>query len=305
VPPRLLILCSILLSPALSLAAPPEALSSRESGLRERYAAVRHVLEGEPAGLPLSVHSLGKKGRVHAEVYGIFDHSFERLVEALRVPANWGEIATLHPNVKASTHDDSSGESWLTFYCGRRFYQPPEEAEPVTYRYRSMEEAPGYLHLLLEADDGPLGTRDHRLQFEAARLEGERTLVRVSYAYAYGTSLRLAEKVYFSTSGRDKVGFTVTGADAKGNPTHVGGQRGAIERNAARYYFAVQAFLDTLGEPEERRLEARIGTWHDLTSPYPKQLGEVERPEYVKQKLEERRKQDLLQRRGRRIALSS
>ena len=53
-------------------------------------------------------------------------------------------------------------------------------------------------------------------------------------------ALHLAEKAYFATLGRGKVGFTVTGTDQNGKALYIGGPRGAIERNAVRYYFAIQ-----------------------------------------------------------------
>ena len=44
----------------------------------------------------------------------------------------------------------------------------------------------------MSADEGPLGTRDYRLVLEAAPLDGGRTFLHLSYAYAYGTIARLA-----------------------------------------------------------------------------------------------------------------
>ena len=42
---------------------------------------------------------------------------------------------------------------------------------------------------------------------------------------------RLAMQVYLGTTGRSKVGFTVTGTQADGQPLHIGGTRGVVEVN--------------------------------------------------------------------------
>jgi hypothetical protein len=214
------------------------------------------------------------------------------------VPANWCDIASLHPNVKACTYRELPGAWRLTFYTGRKFYQSPEDTYLFTYDYRNVEQRRGYLDIILNADEGPFGTKDHRMRFEALPLDEGRTFVHVSYAHSYGFSFRLAENIYFATFGRGKVGFTVNGTDSNGAPVYIGGPRGAVERNAVRYYFAIQSFMDTLRYPEESRFSMRAGRWYDLTSRYRKQLFEMERKDYLEFKTAERKNQEMLQQRA-------
>ena len=68
----------------------------------------------------------------------------------------------------------------------------------------------------------------------------------LSYSYGSGVAGRLAMQGYLATAGADKVGFTVTGRDGSGQPIYIGGVRGAIERNAMRYYLAIDAHLASL-----------------------------------------------------------
>jgi hypothetical protein len=164
------------------------------------------------------------------------------------------------------------------------------------YHYRNVDQQQGYLDIMLSADAGPFGTKDHRMRFEALPLDGGRTFVHVSYAYSDSAALRFAEKVYFATFGWGKVGFTVTGTDRNGNPVYIGGPRGAIERNAVRYYLAIQAFMNTLCYPEERRFSMRISEWYDLTNRYRKQLFELDKKDYLAFKTKERKHQVILQR---------
>jgi len=258
-----------------------------EDILRDTYRRNMAKLETSSIGLPLFLESFEHDDRVHVDVYGIFDYPFSNVVNVLKVPANWCDIVSLHPNVKACTSRELPSAELLTFYIGRKGYQTPEEARQVVYHYRNVVQQQGYLDIMLSADAGPFGTKDHRMRFEALPLDGGRTFVHVSYAYSDSAALRLAGKVYFATLGWGKVGFTVTGTDSSGNPVHVSGPRGAIERNAVRYYLAIQSFMDTLRYPEKSRFSMRISTWYDLTARYRKQLFEMERNDYLTFKTKE------------------
>jgi hypothetical protein len=248
-------------------------------------------------GLPLIVESFEQNERVYVDVYGIFDYHFSSVVNALKVPANWCDIVSLHPNVKACTYSELPGDWLLTFYPGKKVYQPPDEKRQVKYHYRVVNQKQEYLDIILRADAGPFGTKDHRMRFEALPLSGGRTFVHVSYAYSDSVALRLAAKAYFATLARDKVGFTVTGTDRNGNPVYIGGPRGALERSAVRYYFAIQSFMNTLRYPEEKRFSLKISQWYDLTSRYRKQLFDLDKKDYLSFKTTEHKNQVTLQQR--------
>src|SRR5690606_18883171 len=113
------------------------------------------------------------------------------------------------------------------------------------------------------------GTRDYRIRLEAAPVDGERTFMHLSYAYALGLAARIAMQGYFATAGRDKVGFSVVDREADGRPVYVDGARGVVERNAMRYYLAVEAYLESLKIPPEKRLETRLRDWYAAIERYP------------------------------------
>ena len=265
--------------------------------LLDTYHRIEAKLERNSFGFPLFLESFERDDRVNVDVYGVFNQPFSSVAGVLRVPANWCDIVSLHPNVKACTYRELTGAWLLTFYIGRKVYQPPEDTRQVIYHYRNVEEQQGYLDIILNADTGPFGTKDHRMRFEALPLDGRRTFVHVSYAYNDSVALSLAEKVYFATLGWGKIGFTVTGTDRNGKPVYIGGPRGAIERNAVRYYFAIQAFMNTLRYPEESRFSMRINEWYDLTTRYRKQLFDLDKKEYLTFKTEEHMNQLILQQR--------
>jgi hypothetical protein len=261
------------------------------------YQRHKAELETNSYGLPLAVESVERDDRVHVDVYGIFDQPFSKVVNALKVPSSWCDIVSLHPNIKACTYSELPGDWLLTVYPGKKDYQPPEDARQVTYHYRVADQQRGYLDIILNADAGPFGTKDHRMRFEALSLDNGRTFVHISYAYSDSIALRLAAKIYFATIARSKVGFTVTGTDGSGNPVYIGGPRGALERSAVRYYLAIQTFMNTLHYPEENRFNMRISQWHDLTTRFRKQLYDLERKDYLTFKTAEHDNQVTLQRR--------
>lgn len=252
-------------------------------------------LKSSSFGLPLFLESSEQSDRVHVDVYGTFEYPFSSVANVLKVPANWCDIVSLHPNVKACTHSEQPGDGILTFYIGKKEYQSPEESRPVVYHYRNVVQQKGYLDITLSADEGPFGTKDHTMRFEALPLKGGKTFVHVSYEYSDSIALRLAGKAYFATLGRSKVGFTVTGTDGNDKPLYIGGPRGAVERNAVRYHFAIQSFMTAQHYPEKSPLSTRTSQWYDLTTRYRQQLFDLEKKDYLAFKTAEHKNQVYLQ----------
>lgn len=271
-------------------------LRQADEVLLETYHRIEPSLEKNSFGFPLFLESFERDERVHVDVYGIFNHTFGSVVDVLRAPANWCDIVSLHPNVKVCTYREQPGSWLLTFYIGRKTYQPPADTRQVIYHYRNAAERQGYLDILLNADEGPFGTTDHKMRFEAVPLDVGKTFVHVSYSYGDSVALRLAQKVYFATLGLGKVGFTVIGTDRNNNPVYIGGPRGALERNAVRYYFAIQSFMDTLRYPGESRFSMRTSKWYDLTSRYRMQLFDLDKKDYLAFKTTDHKNQVALQR---------
>ena len=289
----LLLAVAILLS-AASVAAVEKPSRGAES-LLETYHRNKARLETSSFGLPLVVNSAQQGDHVQVEVYGIFDHPFSSMVNALKVPSNWCDIVSLHPNTKACTASALTDAWLLTFYLGTKKYQPPEDTRQVIYRYRYEDQLQGHMEITLNAATGPFGTKDHKMRFEVLPLDGEKTFVRVSYGYRDSGALRLVTKIYFATIARDMVGFSLTGTDRSGNPVYIGGPRGAVERSAVRYYFAIQSFMNTLSYAEETRFNMSVNDWYAHTSRYGKQLLDMDKEEYLASKARERKNQVRLQ----------
>jgi hypothetical protein len=82
-------------------------------------------------------------------------------------------------------------------------------------------------------------------------------------------------QAYLATFGRSKVGFTVQGQTADGKPDYIRGTHGLVERNAMRYFLAVDAYLAN-GDATARR-----NAWYTATEKYPRQLHEIDRAAYL------------------------
>ena len=274
----------------LLFAAPAAAADDGAAALSARYQALRPQLEANAFGVPIAVESAEEDGLKRGEVHGVLAHPFAALAPALRVPREWCQIALLHLNIKTCTYERRDGQDWLTFYSGRKFYEPPEKAYALRYVFRIESARADYLAVTLTADSGPLGTRDYRLVFEAIPL-GQQMFVHFRYAYRPSLTSSLATSGYLATLGSGKLGFTVTGRDGAGKSVHVSGVRGIVERNAMRYYLAIQAYLDTRETAEAERFERRLARWFELTERYRAQLHELERAEYLQYKQQELRQQ--------------
>jgi hypothetical protein len=240
------------------------------SALRAKYDALRNGGGKSQFGIPLFIESQQTPGTLSGDIHAQVDHGFAAVRDALRDPRSWCEILILHPNVKGCSvagREQPGGPAVLTVLLG-------STEQPVKFTFKVAASTDDYLDIRLGADSGPVGTTDYRFRVQAMPLEGQRSLLHLAYSHGYGTSAKLAMQAYFSTLGRGKVGFTVVDRTPDGKPVYVGDLRGGLERNAMRYYFAIECHLDTLSAPAEQRLERSVRRWLAQTERYPLQLKE-------------------------------
>lgn len=259
--------------------------SAQAATLRGRYESVRPQLERNAFGRPLHLVSVEGKRDLNGEAFAVLDHSFERVSASLAEPANWCHILILPFNTKHCTVD---GDRALTLYVGRKNHEPIERAYRLDFAFQPVARTPDYLKRVLKSGEGPLGTRDYVITLEAMPLDGDRSLIHLSYSYAYGTVSKLAMQAYLATVGASKVGFSTT--EAAGGRKLVGGMRGVMERNTMRYFLAIEAYLNSLSAPAGQQVEKRINEWYAYSETYRRQLWEMDRDEYVTMKRAETRR---------------
>jgi hypothetical protein len=266
--------------PMSGAAAEPQA---QAQALNARYAELRSALSQSPFQRPLVLQSGTSDSAPQGDVYALMDQPFPAMGASLRRPASWCAILLLQTNVKRCSSEGDVAEPRLAVRIARKYTDSAEEAHRVVFAYRVQAVQPDYLRVELAADEGPVGTRHYRLQFEAIPVDAGRVFVHLSYAYEAGLAARLATRAYLASAGRDKIGFSVSGHDASGRPVFVRGIQGVAERNTMRYFLAIEAFLAT----PSAHVEERLRRFHASLERYPAQLHETDLDEYLAMKLRE------------------
>lgn len=278
----------------LAAALLPATVLADAAQLRSRHSQLREQLQQSTFGQPLHIDSSEQPDRLTGDVYAVLDHPFQKVSAALRDPVHWCDILILPFNTKYCHAVRAEGGPALQVRIGRKFDQPVDQAYKLQFAWRSVAQQADYFETRLQARDGPVGTRDYRISVSAVPLDGNRTFLRLNYSYGFGMAGRMAMQMYLGTVGADKVGFTVVGRDGAGRPHYIGGVRGAVERNAMRYYLAIDAFLDTMAAPPDQRVERRIRNWFAATERHPRQLREMDLGTYAAMKRQEVQRQQVL-----------
>jgi hypothetical protein len=99
----------------------------------------------------------------------------------------------LQTNVKRCSPEAGASGAGLQVSIARRYTDSVEDAHRVDFDYRVQSLPQDYLRVELAADEGPVGTRHYRLQFEATPA-GAQTFVHLAYAYEAGLAARLATR---------------------------------------------------------------------------------------------------------------
>jgi len=269
--------------------------SSTGAALLTKYTALADRLQQNQYRRPLYLDSTESRNDIKGEIYAVVDYPYPTVYAGLNDPQHWCDVLNLHLNTKHCLAKSDHALSRLHVRIGKKFSQPLEDAYPLEFNYRVASATTKYLEIQLSADEGPMGTRDYRIQLQAIPLGNGRTFLHMTYFYAYGWAGRIAMKTYLSTVGSGKVGFTVTRRQSNGQPEYIRGMRGLVERNAMRYYLAIDAYLGATAAPPAQQLQKRLQSWFTATEQYPRQLHEMERTAYIEMKLSEYSRQQTVQ----------
>jgi hypothetical protein len=286
IPSRLLRVACLALFVAL---VPAAAFAQDAATLRARHAALQEKFANNQFGRPLVLESTQTSGDLKGDVYAVVDHPFPMVQQALQSAEHWCDILILHLNVKRCRAGSGTAKT-INLSVGRKFDQPIEDAYALNFAYRVVAATPDYLQVQLSADEGPLSTKNYRIQVEAVPVDAKRSVIHMSYAYGYGFAAKVAMQTYLSTIGSAKVGFTIL-ERKDGKPVYQAGVLGLLERNTMRYYLAIDAYLSAYSLPAGEQFEKRIREWYASTERYAQQLHEMEQNEYLDMKRKEMRRQ--------------
>jgi hypothetical protein len=268
------------------LAAPPESPAAQT--LRATHQRLSDRLEHSSFGRPVQIDSVETADGLQGDVYALVDHPLQEISSTLKGSAHWCEVLTLHINNRRCTvASGPQGRDMITLYVVRRYDKPIDQAFELPFVYRVAGASPEHLSVELSAESGPLGTGNYRVKLEALALDEHKSFLHFSYSYDHNAMVRLGTMAYLATFGSDKVGFTVVGKTAEGQPDYIRGLRGLVERNAMRYFLTLDAYLAAPGSDQSDRRQRR---WFAAAEQYPRQLHEVDLDTYLALKREDRQR---------------
>ena len=253
--------------------------SGQAAQLRAKHGALADALKNNPYKRPMHIESAETSSMLKGDVYALLPHSFASVSAALTEPGAWCDVMIMPFNTKdCRVSQRSGGTTGVMMRIGRKYDQPVKDAYPIDFTFRVAENSADYFAVRLDADTGPLSTRDYHVMVEASPVEGNKTFLHLRYSYGFGTAGRLAMQAYLATAGAGKVGFSTQDGDL------VGGMLGVVERNTMRYYLAIESYL---GAPGREGLDRRLQAWFDGSEQYARQLHEIDRATYLSLKRRE------------------
>lgn len=252
--------------------------------LLAQYTSLSTPLQQSAYGRPLVLDSSEASGGLKGDVYAVVAHPITAVSDGLKSPEHWCEVMMLHINTKYCRAVVAPHATTLRLFIGKKTPQELADAAQVDFSYRETAATSTYFAITLLAKDGPLSTSDYRIELEAVGLSGDKTFVHLGYAYGVGLAGRLAMQAYLVTVGANKVGFTQRGQLPDGQPQFIGGVRGVVERNAMRYFLAIESYLASQNLPPEKQPEARLQDWFTAIERYPRQLHDMDRAAYLTMK---------------------
>jgi hypothetical protein len=269
-------------------AAPLEAGSAQ--ALRGRHQKLGEALVHSPLKRPIVLDSQETEGGLQGDVYAVVNHSLEDVRRSLDQSAQWCEMLLLHVNNRRCRVAPGAAGETLTLSVVPRYDKPIDQAFELSFVRSTAQAARDYLLIDLTADSGPMGTSGYRVMVEGIPLGEHQSFLHFAYSYDHNMVARLATMAYLATFGSEKVGFTAVGKKPNGDPDYIRGLRGLVERNAMRYFLALEAYLDGLSMPAAERAEKRQIRWFEAVERYPVQLHEIDLATYLAAKREDRQR---------------
>jgi hypothetical protein len=260
-----------------------ETPATASAALRERHAELSAHLENSAIQRGVYLESTDNSSAPRGDAYAVIDYPFATVAAAFATPQHWCESLILHLNVQYCRARTRDGRAQLSAALGKKTNQPLDDTHRLDLVYDVAESNADYMRTELSSTEGPLGTGNYLIVVELVALDAQRSFLHLRYSYTQGLLTRWASNLYFSTRGRDKVGFTWIHHEDD-PPRLVGGIRGALERNTMRYYLAMDAYLHALASPASQRFEQSLGRWFAGTERFARQLHEVTEHDYMAMK---------------------
>jgi hypothetical protein len=190
------------------------------------------------------VESADDSSAPRGDAYAIINYPFATVAAAFATPSEWCESLILHLNVQYCRASRSNGRPQLSAAVGKKTNQPLEDMHRINFVYKVALSSADYTRVELSSREGPYGTGNYLIALELTALEEQHAFMHIQYSYTQGFLARCATSVYFSTSGRNKVGFTWI-HDEDDAPNLVRGIRGALGATPCYAWHDAYLLLDS------------------------------------------------------------
>ena len=164
----------VALSAGINNATDPAAI------LRARFPGLRDRLNTNGFQRPIVLDSFHTSDDVKGEIYALVPTRFAKVNESLAMPQAWCDILILHLNTKfcrvvmpqqaSGQLSSTQADTKLVMNVGKKFDRPLDESYRLTFAWQLADQKADYLRVQLNADEGPLSTRDYRITLEAIPL---------------------------------------------------------------------------------------------------------------------------------------
>ncbi len=271
------------------------AMVDAATALHGKYTELARQLGSAPSGRPLMLESSLQAHRLRGQIHAVLPYSLAQLRAALVQPDHWCDMLMLNIKTIGCELSRQASGTRLGLHVGRTGAEELANGFRLDFAYRVQAADDNYLDMGLQADSGPSGTSDYEFRVEAIGLSDGQSFVHLSYAYSFNALAKLAMQTYLATLGQNKVGFTRDPDAPAGRDGFIGGLRALVERNAMRYFLAIDAYLQAQGAGSPAALrERRLQYWFDAAEKFARQLHEVDRETYLAMKQAQfRRRQEL------------
>ena len=280
------LLCTfVTLGSAWAQTSPVSSNEQHAVALLERHQALAGQLATNAYARPIYLESIETSSMVTGNAYAVLNAPLPAVVTLFKNPNRWCEVMILHINTKFCKADADTAPAQLSVNVGKKTEQDLPDTFALQFAYRVAASTADYLSVQLDAEKGPLGTKNYRIELQAVPLPEGKTFIQLRYSYGFGMGSKLAMLSYMATLGSGKIGFT------QANGSYVTGMRGTVERNTMRYYLAIESYLASLKAPAPQQLNVRLEHWFKATEQYSKQLHEVDLDSYLTMKKNEYQRQ--------------
>ncbi len=264
------------LGAALCLTGMQQAMAS-QSDLAAQLVSMQAQLEGAAFKHHMVLQSSETVDGLRGDVYAIVEHPVPSIGSTFGAPQRWCEAMLLHLNNRACLVANASGADNITLSVVRKYDQPVSNAFRIPFEFHVADSTAQHFEATLYSKSGPFGTSNYRISIEAIPINAQHSFMHFSYSYEEGFMARAGTQAYLSLFGSAKIGFTVVGKNADGSPSYIKGTRALMERNAMRYFLAIDTYLATVNSDAQSRWTA----WFNATEQYPQQLHELDLPTYL------------------------